>query len=121
MLAEKGRVDLLDESVLNSNFCEVSLLLIDTKQPFVDHIGSDDLVWFQVLRGSGTVGEYEIDSFSIVLVGPDCALSIEATLELELLWAKVPRAHRFDVELSGNAGELKVIDWGNEPVFLIRA
>jgi quercetin dioxygenase-like cupin family protein len=116
VLAEKRRVELLDASVLNSDFCEVSLVLIDPEQPFVDHIGSDDLVWFQVLRGSGTVGEYEIDASSIGFAGPECALRIEATLELELLWTRVPRAHRFDADLSDNAGELQVIDWGNEPV-----
>jgi hypothetical protein len=69
VLAEKRRVELLDASVLNSDFCEVSLVLIDPEQPFVDHIGSDDLVWFQVLRGSGTVGEYKIDASSIGFAG----------------------------------------------------
>jgi quercetin dioxygenase-like cupin family protein len=116
VLAEKGRVGLLDASVLNSDFCEVNLVLIDPEQPFVDHIGSDDLVWFQVLRGSGTVEEYEIDAFSVVFAGPSCVLRIEATLELELLWTRVPRAHRFDTNLSEHADKIQVIDWGNEPV-----
>jgi quercetin dioxygenase-like cupin family protein len=115
-LTGSGSEVLLDATTLNSDFCEISRVTVDAGQSHLDRTGPDEIVWFQVLRGSGNVAGREIDASSVGLAGPDCALSIAADDALELLWARLPRARRFDAALDDRAGELRVIDWSREPV-----
>ena len=114
--AGPGRKVLLDATALNSDFCEISRVTLDPGQSHLDRTGPDDIVWFQVLRGSGNVAGRAIDASSVVLAGPDCPLTIAADSALELLWTRVPRALRFDASLDDHAGALRVIDWSREPV-----
>lgn len=114
--AQPGSQVLLDEASLRSDFCEISKVAIGSGKTHHDRTGPDDLVWFQVLQGSGNASGHPIDTSSVVFAGPDCPLNIAADSPLELLWTRVPRARRFDPSLDDHAGALRVIDWRREPV-----
>lgn len=115
-LVGPGREVLLDGATLHSDFCEISRVTLDPGQAHLDRTGPDDIIWFQVLQGSGNLGGRGIDTSSVGLAGPNCELALEADSRLELLWTRVPRARRFDSALGDQAGELRVIDWRREPV-----
>lgn len=113
---KQGRKTLLDRTALNGETCEVSLVSVGPGQRFANNAQADDLTWFQVLSGAGTVNGQNIDTSSVVFAGPESVLDIEAIDGLELLWTRVLQAQRFDAEIAALARDIRLIDWGNEPV-----
>ena len=104
-----------EEAILKTDCCEVHRLILPPGEHLSEQVGTDDLIWILVLSGCGTLGDESIDGSSVVVAEPGCHLSLVATQSLDLLWARVPKASRFDAKI-GLGNSIRIVDWTREPV-----
>lgn len=107
---------LLDRGHTGSDHCEVRRLSIPAGADYSFGTGADDLAWFMVLSGSGTLGAAPIDASTVCLAMPGTDIRIAARDGLDILFTLVPRATRFDPDLAAQDPGIRIVDWTREPV-----
>jgi quercetin dioxygenase-like cupin family protein len=110
----KGSSGLTPEQlVLATDVCQVHRVVLPQGATLDQQVGPDDLVWFFVLAGRGTLGDAPINDTSVVVAGPDSKIALVAQDALQLIWANVPQAARFDTDIGPG---IRIVDRSREPV-----
>ena len=107
---------LLDRQATNSDHCEVDRVWLPAGAAQSLATGANELLWFLVLAGKGSLNGQPVDAASVVFALPGTPLAVSAGEPLDLLLTRVPRADRFDPALAARGGGVKIIDWKREPV-----
>jgi len=84
----------------------------------VDVAGSD-LAWFQLLAGEatldGSAGRHELTTSHVVFLPPGFGGKIHTARGATVLYARVPRAERFDPAFGKSRLDFRCVDWRAEP------
>jgi len=111
-----GAVRLLGHEETGSDLCIVDRILVPAGQSLDRPPDAEALGWFQVLEGSGRIGNETVDRNTCGLLQPGTAVRIKADTALDILLVTVPQAARFDAGLDAFRGGIVRVDWSREPV-----
>ncbi|KAA9005080.1 cupin domain-containing protein [Histidinibacterium aquaticum] len=109
-------IDLLTRESTKSDHVEAARIAVPKGTGYQADVAADEVVWFQVLRGSGSVNGQPLDRSRVAFTSAAGSLDLTAEEDLDLLWVRVPAASRFDPKLASDGRELTVIDWSREPI-----
>lgn len=110
---------LLSHKNTGSNNVLLDLITFDNEAKLDLELDGDAFGWLQVLNGTGSLSDYEIElntnGVTYLPLGYSGSFSALAN-DTRLLVATVPDAERFDPEVSATPSKLQTTDWSNEPV-----
>jgi quercetin dioxygenase-like cupin family protein len=107
---------LLDRSVTGNDCVTLKRQQLDAAAACELATAPGELGWLMVIAGAGDVGGHAVGANHIVFFGPDTKARITSVERLDLLWATVPDALRFDPDVAKLRSGLTLIDWSREPV-----
>jgi len=113
------RQSLLSPENTGSNNVLLDLITFENEAAFDLALSDDTFGWLQVVDGSGSLADYDLDleSNGVTYLPLGYAGTFNAAADgTRLLIATVPDAVRFDPDVAETPSELRTTDWSHEPV-----
>ncbi|MDH4109493.1 MAG: hypothetical protein OEW35_14370 [Gammaproteobacteria bacterium] len=82
-------------------------------------VAPTDLAWLQLLQGEATIngsaGHHALTTSHVIFLPPGFAGEISSAIGTDVLFARVPKADRFDPKFGETPLDFRCVDWRVEP------